>query len=97
MARKTHDLAVKTGNYTDNQGNQKNRYENVGALMQGDNGPFIMLKRTFNPAGAPTDRDTVLISAFEPRSRDGSQSGGQNNQPDPYGAPSNQPDDEIPW
>lgn len=70
MAQKIRDLAVKTGEYQDRQtGKTKGRYENVGAIMQGDNGSFIMLKRTFSPAGVinPDNRDSVLISIFEPR------------------------------
>jgi hypothetical protein len=69
MAHKTHDLAVKVGSYTNQQGEQKNRYQNVGALMQGDNGPFIMLAKWFNPAGVQDDRggESILISVFEPR------------------------------
>lgn len=86
MAHKTHDLVVKTGEYTDRNGQSKPKYENVGALMQGDRGPFLMLKRTFNPAGVPSDRDTILISAFEPRN-DNQQSsrqqgGGNRDMPD---------------
>ena len=41
--------------------------------MRNDNGQFLMLKRTFNPAGVPGDRDTVLVSMFEPKQRDGEQ------------------------
>jgi hypothetical protein len=69
MAHKTHDLAVKVGSYTNQQGEQKNRYQNVGALMQGDNGQFIMLAKWFNPAGVQDDRggESILISVFEPR------------------------------
>ena len=98
MAHKTHDLVVKTGSYTDNQGNQKNRYENVGALMMGENGPFLMLKRTFNPAGVLGDRDTVLISAFETKPRD-NQQGGYDQSPSGHQAPASGgvDDDEIPF
>ena len=69
MAHKTHDLAVKVGSYTNQQGETKGRYQNVGALMQGDNGPFIMLAKWFNPAGVQDDRggESILISVFEPR------------------------------
>jgi hypothetical protein len=65
MAKKTHDLAVKVGTY-EKEGQIRNRYENVGIIMAGDNGGrFILLKKTFNPAGVETDgKDTVLISAF---------------------------------
>lgn len=67
--RKTHDLVVKTGSYVDREGNTKNRYENVGSMMEGEHGPFLFLKSTFNPAGVPNDdgRDSVLISMFEPK------------------------------
>lgn len=69
MAHKLYDVTVKTGSYTDAQGQPKGRYENIGVMMQGDNGPYLMLKRTFNPAGVPNEdnRDTVLCSLFEPK------------------------------
>lgn len=77
---KLKDLAVKVGSYTDNQGLEKGRYENIGAIMQSDDGNmFVMLKRTFNPAGVPgnADRDSILVSAFDPQQRNGQQSNGQ--------------------
>lgn len=76
--RKTHDLAVKVGEYESN-GETKSRYENVGSLMQGDNGPFILLKRSFNPAGVPSKGDQVAISCFEPRDSQGQRQGGNQN------------------
>lgn len=69
MTKKTHDLAVKTGSYTDRDGNEKGRWENIGALMENDDGqPFIMLKATFNPAGIQREegRDSILVSCFVP-------------------------------
>lgn len=74
MAKKVYDLAVKTGEYKDRNGDTKGRWQNVGAVMQGDDGgKFIMLDRCFNPAGAPNpdNRSTVLLSMFEPREQDG--------------------------
>ena len=64
---KLYDLVVKTGEYTDGQGNTKGRYENIGAVMRNENGQFAMLKKTFNPAGVPSDRDTIMVSMFEPK------------------------------
>lgn len=84
---KLKDLAVKVGSYTDNQGQEKGRYENIGALMQSDDGNmFVMLKRTFNPAGVPgnADRDNILVSAFDPQQRNGQQS--NNKQGGGYGS-----------
>lgn len=71
-AKKIKDLAVKTGTYSAN-GETKNRYKNVGSLMKSDDGSvFILLDKTFNPAGVPGDpeRDNVLISVFDLRDKD---------------------------
>ncbi|API59556.1 hypothetical protein BSL82_09705 [Tardibacter chloracetimidivorans] len=67
MAKKLYDVVATVGSYTDRQGNEKRRYENVGVMMEGDKGPYLMLKRTFNLAGVPSDRDTVLLSLYEPK------------------------------
>jgi len=73
MTHKTHDLAVKTGTYTDRQGNEKGRWKNVGSVLEtNDGGRVIILDRTFNPAGVPNPegRDTVMLSMFEPKERE---------------------------
>ena len=70
MARKIYDLAVKTGEYTDRSGATKGRWQNVGALMEDDNGgKFIMLSRTFTPAGVPfkDGSESILVSMFRPQ------------------------------
>lgn len=72
--KKIYDLAVKTGTYTNAEGDEKGRYLNVGAIMQKDDGgKFIFINRTFNPAGVPNpnDRDNLILSMFEPKPRDG--------------------------
>lgn len=68
MSKKRYDLAVKTGTYM-KDGEEKNRYQNIGAVFQGDNGFYMVLDRTFNPAGVPNpdNRDGVIVSMFEPR------------------------------
>jgi len=88
---KLYDVAVKTGSYTDNSGATKNRYENIGVMMEGDNGPYLMLKRTFNPAGVPgnADRDNIICSLFEPRDNQAARPAAR--------APLNVADDEIPF
>lgn len=79
--QKLYDAVVKTGEYTDSQGNTKGRYENVGSVMQGDNGQFLILKRTFNAAGVPNpdNKDSVIVSFFEQNNQQqqGSQHQGQ--------------------
>ena len=71
MAKVKDDLAVKTGSYTNAQGEEKGRYENIGKVIQNDNGFYMLLKRTFNAAGVPNpeDRDMVMVSMFEPREK----------------------------
>lgn len=79
-AQKIKDAAVKTGEYQDpNSGMTKGRWMNVGSLMAGDDGgQFLVIDRTFNPAGVPNpqNRPSVLISLFDPSSQ-----GGGNNMP----------------
>lgn len=72
--QKKYDLAVKTGSYQAG-GETKNRYQNIGAVMEGDNGLFVVLNRHFNPAGVPFKEgsDQILVSCFEPRQQDGQQ------------------------
>ena len=72
--RKTHTISVKVGKYTTHDGQEKNRYENIGRVMTDDSGgKMYFLNRTFNPAGVPMNRDgddAVLLSIFEDRPKD---------------------------
>lgn len=69
MAIKKFDVAVKTGEYTGKDGTTKGRWQNVGAMMEGDNGLFLMLAKWFNPAGVLDSRggESILLSLFEPK------------------------------
>jgi len=107
-ARKLYDLAVKVSEYQDQQGNKKGRWQNVGAVMQGDDGgKFIMLAKWFNPAGVPDfsgrGGESLLLSMFEPKDHNGQQQGGGQQQqqrqapPQQQRAPQNQYDDDIPF
>lgn len=67
--KKLYDLAVKVGEY-EKDGAKKGRYENVGAVMEKDDGgKMIFLNRTFNPAGVPNpeNRSNIIISMFAPK------------------------------
>jgi hypothetical protein len=66
MSRKKYDAAVKVGEYTDQQGQTKARWLNVGAVIQTEHGHCLLLDRTFNPAGLPNpeNRGNVMISLF---------------------------------
>lgn len=107
-ARKLYDLAVKVSEYQDQQGNKKGRWQNVGAVMQGDDGgKFIMLAKWFNPAGVPDfsgrGGESLLLSLFEPKDQNGQQQGGGQQQqqrqapPQQQRAPQNQYNDDIPF
>jgi hypothetical protein len=98
--KKTYDLAVKTGSYKDKNGDTKNRYENIGTVVEGDNGPYIIMKRTFNPAGVPNpeNRDTIVVSMFTPKdgnSAPASAPAQQQTNAAPSGDPAN--GDDIPF
>lgn len=113
MAKKVRDVVVKVGEYQDrNTGETKARWKNVGALMKNDedNSYFIMLERTFNPAGVPNpeNRESVLLSCFVPqeqRQQGSTQSAPAQQQavdpqaptdPTPQGGGA-MPDDEVPF
>lgn len=109
MATKLYDLAVKTGVYTDRQtGQEKGRWQNVGAVMQGDDGnQFIMLAKWFNPAGVPdlsgrgAGSESVLVSCFAPQERQQQASSAPQQSsrraPAPAPADSQMLDDDIPF
>lgn len=62
------DIAVRTSTYTDNNGEQKGRYENIGSLFRKDNGDlFMTIKATFNPAGIEREpgKDSIIVSLFD--------------------------------
>lgn len=74
--KKKYDLAVKTGEYQSN-GQTKGRWTTIGAMMEDDKGGnFVFLNRSFNPAGVPFKEgsESIMVSLFEPKSKDGSQS-----------------------
>lgn len=104
--KKIRDIVVRVSEYQDhNTGEMKGRFDNVGALFQNDSDGsfFIMLKRTFNPAGVPNpeNRDSVSLSCFAPKDRqssDGNQTSnsnvGQQYAAQKGGRP---PDDDVPF
>lgn len=70
MAKKIKDLAVKVGEYTDKNGEKKGRWQNIGAMMAGDDGnTFLLLERWVNLAGVPDlsgkGSNSCLVSCFD--------------------------------
>lgn len=71
---KLKDIAVVVGTYQSG-GEEKFRWKTVGALIEGKGGKqYIMLDRTFNPAGVPDleerGSDQIVMSMFEPKQYD---------------------------
>jgi hypothetical protein len=66
---KKFDLSVKVGKHKDG----KHVWRKIGAQIEGPNGPYILLDKTFNPAGVPTDPDksSIMISMYPPREDEG--------------------------
>lgn len=79
MPKKIKDLAVATGTYRNSYNEEKRRYMNCGALMEGDDGGmFIMLNKYIDYGSIPSQGDSLLISAFDLKERgDNAQSNGQ--------------------
>jgi hypothetical protein len=64
----TYKLMVNLGKYTDRDGKEKNRWKEIGRVLEGDKGPFALMDPTFNLAAIQRDpgRDMVLVSMFKP-------------------------------
>jgi hypothetical protein len=67
--KKVYDLAVVVGKYTDNVGTQKNRYQNIGVMLEKDDGGrFMIMEPWFNPAGVPQGwgKDQPGLALWQP-------------------------------
>ena len=63
---KKYDLCVKSGTYTDRNGNEKTNWENIGVMVD-DGSSYILLKPYMNLAGFPREegRNHLLVSVFD--------------------------------
>ena len=67
---KLYDLGVKVSSYKDKNGDNKAKWENIGAVFKTEDGSvFMSLKATFNPAAIKRkDNDeNILVSMFKPK------------------------------
>ena len=96
---KLFDLCVATRRFTDNNGNEKTAWENIGAIMEKEPGkPYMMLKAHFNPAAIQRKEgsESILVSMFKPKAKGNTGSntgyngdnstGGSEFNPEPYDA-----------
>jgi hypothetical protein len=62
---KVYDVVAITGTYKNAKGEEKKRYQNVGAVLDKGNGPFLILEKWFNPAGL----ESQVLSLFAPKDK----------------------------
>lgn len=74
MSSKFGDMVIKNGTYVNKNGETKNRYVNIGALMESEKGFFALLDPTINLAGFDRNGSSVMVSVFK---RDNSNSDGK--------------------
>ena len=91
--QKVYDLVVTTGQYVDKQGNQKREYETIGTVFQGQKGMYAIMKKTFNPAGVPSDRSSFFVNFYEPRDKNATPPRQNGN----VASQGNDFNDDIPW
>lgn len=83
-SRRTHDLVIKVGEYTDGQGQTKARTKNIGSVWAREDGSqFIALDATvvsmeLQWVANPNHSDKVMVSVYEARER--GEGGGQRQQ-----------------
>lgn len=67
---KLYDLGVKVSSYKDKNGDNKAKWENIGAVFKTEDGSvFMSLKATFNPAAIKRKEndENILVSMFKPK------------------------------
>ena len=71
MARKVKNLSVKTREYVDSEGNKKANWQNIGVVMENDQGKqFMLIDRWVNLGGLPDfsgkpNPSAVMVTMFD--------------------------------
>ena len=86
-------LVVKTGEYTNQQGETKGEYTKIGVILNNQNGDFILMDPSINLAGVLIKQnalsvkqgkqpsDSVMVSIFEDQPQQSTPQQGYNQQP----------------
>jgi len=93
VASKKYDVMVPNGKYTDQQGNEKTRWLNVGAVIENRNGNLNLILNAIPAPIQGNDRMSWMMNLFEPRQQ---QSAPQQQQSAPQQASADF-DDNIPF
>jgi hypothetical protein len=91
---KKQRICAKVETYTDREGNAKNKYTEIGVIMQGERGPYVLLDPGVNLAGLLLQqnainhemRNRLMCSVFDDEPRESSP---------PRRAPAKQADDDF--
>jgi single-strand DNA-binding protein len=69
--KKLYEVVAKVGEYQ-KDGETKAKWQTVGAMLEGEKGPFILLAKWFNPAGLVDAKggENVMLSLFPPKERE---------------------------
>ena len=88
MATKLYDLAVARLKYKTPDGKDKTVWDNICSVLQdqdqqGNKYSFIMLKKSFCPAGIPSKEgsDSIRVSLFKPKDKNSRSNNAQGYQP----------------
>lgn len=77
---KIKDLSVKVRSYKNASGEEKHVYKSIGAIFENkDGGKFMMLDRSFNPAGIPfkDGSDMIMVGMYDVKDSGGAETTGQ--------------------
>jgi len=72
--KKIYEIVAKVGEFQGKDGEMRVKWQTVGAVIEGDHGPFMLLEKWFTPAGGLDAKGSsaVMLSLFSPKERDGS-------------------------
>lgn len=93
---KKYDVVAKSGEYIGKDGTTKSRWLNVGSIMENDNGMYMIMNRTFNPAGLPNpeNKESCFLSLFPAKE---SQNRAPQAEPQGGGLTADDLNDEVPF
>lgn len=81
MSKRKYDVVARVGKYTAEDGTEKTRFQRVGAVLEGDRGPYLLIERWFNPVGASEDGKPCFLGLYPPGERDQQPEGGGGGMP----------------
>lgn len=69
MSSKLYDVVAVTGKYQTQNGEEKSRFQRVGAMIEGDRGPYLVLESWFSPAGVAEPGKACFLQLYTPNNQ----------------------------